>query len=457
MPCVRVRGPAIVDLVLWIPMPADDRVWLRLDRPENVLSVVSATWTATPVDPGRLRALITGRMLRRYPVLRCRPVLPPWPLPAVWEEDPHFDLDRHLHVDRRADAAEHDLQRFVGDLRSAEFDRRHPLWRVHLLPHGSGSAVVLQVHHSITDGIRLTRLMVELLDPAHPGDAAALTPPATHMSGAPSPAALLDPRRAVGAAGELARTALHSVGSLVKLLAWSNPCTAWTGSPGPAKHAAWGDPVPLAALADLAHRHGATVNDVLLALVGGAVRRVLDARGGAPADLAWMVPVNLEPYDPAPPAALGNHFSLVLAVLPTYGPFAARLAEVHARNDRIRHSWEPWLTAATQRLVGSTPAAVGVPVARFFADKAVGVLTTVPGPPVPMTLAGAPVTGSVGWAPCSGDQGLTVCMFSYAGQVFTGFGTDGRLVGDAGRLVRAFGAEVAEALGTSAPVPAAAP
>lgn len=425
-------------------MPADDSVWLRLDRPENVLSVASVTWTATPVDPARLRELVGRRMLERHPVFRCRPVLRPWPLPATWEEDPDFDLDRHVSVE----AGEPDVQRFVGELRGAGFDRRHPLWRVHLLPHGEGSAVVLQVHHSVADGIRLTQLMVDLLDPADVDDVDALTPASTRMTDdvAFRVGGLLDPGRVVAAAGDLAVTALNTTASLVKLLAWTNARTAWTGSPGPAKGAAWGDPIPLPALADLAHRNGVTVNDVLLALVAGAVRRVLDARGGTPDDLAWMVPVNLAPYDPALPTELGNHFSLVLSVLPMRGRLVDRLAEVHARTDRIRHSWEPWLTAATQRLVGSAPEAVGLPVARFFADKAVGVLTNVPGPPVPMTLAGSPVTGSVGWAPCSGDQAVTVCVFSYAGQVFTGFGTDERLVGDAGLLVAAFAAEAADAL-----------
>ena len=63
-------------------------------------------------------------------------------------------------------------------------------------------------------------------------------------------------------------------------------------------------------------------------------------------------------------------------------------------------------------------------VNRFFGAKGVGVLTNVPGPRTPMTLAGAPVAGVVGWAPTSMRQALTVTIFSYAGQVVIGFGTD---------------------------------
>ncbi|GAA4547354.1 wax ester/triacylglycerol synthase family O-acyltransferase [Pseudonocardia xishanensis] len=425
-------------------MPADDAVWLRLDRPENVLSVVSVMWTATPVDPAGLRTVVVERMVKRHPVFRCRPVLRPWPLPSEWEPDPDFAVHRHLRVEERPHS-ETALQALVGSLRSAEFDRHHPLWRVLLVPYDSGSAVILQVHHSVADGIRLTQLMVDLLDPLDDGGTA---PAGTHLADGPSVRDLLDPRRAVRTAGDLALTAVRSLAAVGELVTWSNPHTAWSGPVGHGKNAAWGEPLSLAALTELAHHHRATVNELLSALLGGAVRRVLDHRGGSPEDLAWMVPVNLAPYDPTLPTRLGNHFSLVLAVLPLQGDLAHRIAVVRDRTAWVRGSWEPWVTAATQRFVGSAPAVLGGPVARFFADKAVGVFTNVPGPPTPMSLAGALVLGSVGWAPCSGDQAVTACVFSYAGQLFIGFGTDGRLVGDAAVLVRAFAAEAAEALVT---------
>jgi WS/DGAT/MGAT family acyltransferase len=430
-----------------IPMSTDDAVWLRLDRPENVLAVVSVLWTATPVDPTALRSLVVERMLDRHPVFGARPVLRPWPQSSEWEPDPDFDLDRHLAVGA-APCSAAELHQLVGGLRAAGFDRRHPLWRVRMVPHGPGSAVVLQVHHSLADGIRLTRLMVDLLDPLEAD--ADLTPPGTHLVDGVTPGNVLDPRRLLQTLRAFPGTWVRTLGALGTLLTWSNDRTAWSGRVGATKHAAWGEPLPLARLSEFAHRQGATVNELLMAIIGGAVRRVLDRRGGSPQDLAWMVPVNLSPYDPDHAPRLGNQFSLVLAVLPLHGDLPQRLAAVHARSGLIRGSWEPWLTAATQRFVGAAPAVVGEPVARFFADKAVGVLTNVPGPPAPMALAGAEVLGSVGWAPCSGDQAVTVCVFSYAGKVFTGFGTDGRLVGDADVLVRAFAAEAADAMSVPA-------
>jgi diacylglycerol O-acyltransferase len=222
-----------------------------------------------------------------------------------------------------------------------------------------------------------------------------------------------------------------------------------------------GDPVPLTRLQGIAEATGTTVGDVCTTLVAGAVARYLaehrtgprTAPGRPDDDLAWMVPVNLEPFDATLPAELGNYFALVLAVLP-HGdlPFRRRLAEVHDRMARIRDSYEPMITFGLSRGIAVAPAPVGTRLSESLAGKAVGVLTNVPGPREPMALAGAGVAGMVAWAPCSGHQALTVCVLSYAGRVVVGFGTDRTVVPDPDRLVAAFAAEVA---GATDAVPAA--
>jgi len=118
---------------------------------------------------------------------------------------------------------------------------------------------------------------------------------------------------------------------------------------------------------------------------------------------------------------------------------------VHRRVARIRDSFEPGLTFGGQYAIARSPAPAGLPLSRFFAGKAVGVLTNVPGPRARMTLAGAEVDGIVGWAPCSGRQAITICIFSYADQVRFGFGTDRKLIPDPEALVDALAAEFAEA------------
>ncbi|HXV93557.1 MAG TPA: WS/DGAT domain-containing protein [Pseudonocardia sp.] len=471
------------------PIPPQDGLWLLLDRPTNLLVITSVMWTAEPVDPERLRAGIEERLLGRYPVFRQRPVLHEGAVrTGYWEDDPDFDLDRHLVVrPMPAPGTRAALQRFVGEQLGVPLDRDRPLWTIQLLQgYGSGSAVVQRFHHAIADGIRLTQVMLGILDPLTAGEQEPAARVGTsgpvhdgeHLSvlassvargfgggpllGAASAVTSLLPRsvrpgRLLDAVAETGTTLLNTAGSTVKIAAWANPRSALSGTPGVEKSAVWGDPAPLPVLAGIARATGTSVGDVCAALVAGAVSRYLAGRGDGDArDLAWMVPVNLEPFDRALPPELGNHFALVIAVLP-HEPvgFRDRLAEVHRRLARIRDSYEPALTYALARGIALGPTGVGTRASDLLAAKAVGVLTNVPGPRAPMAIAGARVDGVVGWAPCSGPQVVTACVFSYAGQVTVGFGTDRRVVPDPENLVAAFDAELAaarDAVPVTAPV-----
>ena len=426
-------------------MSPQDSLWLELDRPSNLMVITSLLWTATPIDPDRLRALLRERLLARYPVFRQRPVLHDGVLRSgSWVDDDDFDLDRHLVVGTvPAPGDQAALQAFVGTQRGTPLDLAHPLWQVHLLQgYRGGSALVQRYHHAMADGVRLTQVMLGLLDPVDGEDVtlSARVGRRSPVTPLPEPA---------GSGMSLLRT----LGSLVKIALWSNPDSVLDGPPGVAKSVAWTEQVPLDALSQMAHATGTTVNDVCTTLVAGAVSRYLDdaplgRRSMRPGDddLAWMVPVNLQAADREPPPELGNHFALVLAVLP-HGPagFRERLAEVHRRMVRIRQSWEPVLTYGMAWGIARSPSVLGTAASRFMADKAVGVLTNVPGPREPMAIAGARVEGTVAWAPCSGHQGLTVCIFSYGGGVTFGFGTDDAVLPDPDLLVAALGAELASA------------
>jgi len=298
---------------------------------------------------------------------------------------------------------------------------------------------VIRFHHSIADGIRSTQVMLGMLDP---------------LDGAPAGFTARVGRRGPVRSGRMPlAVALNTAVGGLKTALWENPRTSLEGRPGRPKSVAWTDPVPLPTLKEIALLTGTTVNDVCVALVSGAMARYLarvpGSRPPAPDDdeVAWMVPVNLEPPSRQPPPELGNHFALVLLPLP-HGPapFADRLATVHRRMLRIRGSWEPAVNFALRRAIALPPSPVGPAVSRFLAGKAVGVLTDVPGPRAPMALAGAPVTGMVGWAPTSWRQALTVTIFSYAGEVTIGFGADSTLVPDVDALVTAFDDELTELL-----------
>ncbi|WP_029432371.1 WS/DGAT domain-containing protein [Blastococcus sp. URHD0036] len=424
-------------------MAAADSLWLELDRPENLAVVTSLMWTTAEVDPDRLRQVLRTRLVDHFPALRRRPETHDGLVHrGSWRDDPDFDLDRHLVVRPMPGAGDRAaLQAFVGEERATPLDRTHPMWRMQLLQgYEGGSAVVTRFHHSVADGVRSTQLMLSLLEPldGEPPELAARV-------GRPGPV----PSGRGGA--RLISRLLNTAVGLAEIALWGNPRTALEGRTGIEKTVAWTDPVPLEVLRSITGGTGATVNDVCTTLVAGAMARYLDGHVAPPppgdSGVAWMVPVNLEPAGRPPPADLGNHFALILLVLPHgAAAFPHRLAEVHRRMARIRDSHEPALTMAMARAMALLPTPLGAALMRFFAGKAVGVLTNVPGPRSAMALAGAPVAGVVGWAPTSGQQALTVTVFSYAGAVTFGFGTDTAVVPDPDTLVTLLGDELAEAL-----------
>jgi hypothetical protein len=88
------------------------------------------------------------------------------------------------------------------------------------------------------------------------------------------------------------------------------------------------------------------------------------------------------------------------------------------------------MTFGLQRVVSQSPNRLAFFLTNFFANKAVGVLTNVPGPSQELSFGGVPVQQIVGFAPCSGDQPMTATIFSYNGGVTVGFATDAGLVPD---------------------------
>ncbi len=247
--------------------------------------------------------------------------------------------------------------------------------------------------------------------------------------------------------GATSHRSMNDISSVMKLLLTGSDRAIWTGRPGTAKAVAWSPPIPMADVRRIARNRKATVNDVLVAAVAGGIQAYLARHGESVQQVVWMVPVNLKSFEADLPPDLGNHFALVMLTMPLHHESAAeRLAEVHHRMQRIKNSDEAVLTFGLQRTMSLTPAVVASFLTDFFANKAVGILTNVPGPTGEMTLAGIPVRQVIGFAPCSGDQPMTATIFSYNQGVTIGFATDAGLVPDPQALVGLVVDEVAALL-----------
>ncbi|HEX3294746.1 MAG TPA: wax ester/triacylglycerol synthase domain-containing protein [Solirubrobacterales bacterium] len=303
----------------------DDAQILRLESPV----IKGHTGKVVIVAPGsdgialsieQLREQV-GERMAAFPRLSERVEEPRFGLgrPA-WVEAPDVDLTWHVAEADRADAlSDEELRRAAGELFSERLDHTRPLWRLDALPlTGERVALVGRIHHAMADGVSAIRLLSGLLWNANGHTA---PPPSPEKANAPSSAP--DARET--------RIIVRLPGALWRELRPGRD-TKLDQHIGPAREVAWTS-FPLERLKRI--EHGAdghvTVNDVVLAVVAGALRRWLPQTGGIADDLRVQCPVCLHAREEAD-GQLGNRDSFMNLDLPISEPDpAARLRMINGQ------------------------------------------------------------------------------------------------------------------------------
>jgi WS/DGAT/MGAT family acyltransferase len=184
---------------------------------------------------------------------------------------------------------------------------------------------------------------------------------------------------------------------------------------------------------------GGTVNDVLMAVVTGALRHYMKDRG-EPVDgisIRVTVPVNMR--SPGRESELGNQVGAVFVSLPVgITDPVCRLGEVVRRMNGRKESYEAPVFYLALNVLGQAPARIANTLINTFSTRASAVLTNVMGPQEQLFLAGAPIKALLPWAPTTGRMGVAISILSYAGQVRLGVLTDEGLVPDPESIVQAF-------------------
>ena len=434
-----------------------DAIWLNMDRVQNLMVIECVMFLEGPVDRARFNRVVQSRLIDAYPVFSRRPTTPRhrWAR-SRWRDVPDFDFTEHVREVRLpvpGDSAA--LQEYVGRFLAEPLPRDRPLWDIHLVDGlEEGSAIYVRLHHALADGIALTQVLLSLTDPTADVDADASDQGGVKHHGvgelieaarraAPEVQQMMRPARVKAGIISAIRTGFSGAAVLRKLLLTRNPESALAGAAGSHKKAVWSNPIDLQLVKEIAKGSDATVNDVLVSALAGALERYQIEHGGSTVDIPTMIPVNLRPMHLPLPRELGNRFALVLLLLPSGLTTAAeRLAETKLRMDRIKRSPEPVITFAMIQGIGRLGRRLSRMLVTFFAGKASGVTTNVPGPRDPRYLAGTRITSLLGWVPGSGDQTLGTCIFTYAGTVRVGFKTDTSVIPDPERILDAFHDEI---------------
>jgi diacylglycerol O-acyltransferase len=448
-------------------MSAVDTAWLRMDRPSNLMMICAVLTFAERLDLARVRAVVAERFLR-FDRFRDRPV--ETPAGAFWEAVPGFDLAHHVvRVALPGDAGRKELQSLVSRLARTPLDPARPLWQFHVIDsYDGGGAVVLRIHHCYADGIALVQVLLSMADVGPNGPPVQSPPERTRSERAAreSPfGGLIEPfGEAIDKALDVGATLIGrgadiwqhperavdlaeqggAIGAEIAKLALMghDSPTRFKGRPGVAKRVAWAPPLPLDEVKTVGKALSASVNDVLLACVAGALREYLVRKGDATEGVMVraVVPVNLRPPEKA--WRLGNKFALVFLDLPIgiENP-VERLYAVRANMRSLKGSYQPILTFGLLAAVGAGPKVLQDQLLEILARNATAVMTNVPGPQRPLYLAGTRIAQFMFWVPQSGDIGMGVSILSYDGAVQFGLIADRRLCPDPERVIDRFGPE----------------
>lgn len=453
-------------------MTQADNFWLSMDEPVNLM-VITGFWEfAEPLDYNRLYATVESR-LASFPRFRQKVVRPKTGLGLPsWVNDTYYDLSSHLHrVALPAPGDKHALSELISGLMTRALDPNKPLWDIHLIEnYKSGCVLFFRLHHCIADGIALMHVLHSTADT----QADAPWPKAEekeagrrHRTPQFSFDHMISTAREKATRGrdiskkvfqEIQKAAANpsSLSFMLKAMTHlpsdvagvlyrhtvmsTDPNTAFKGKLQVAKQVTWTEPIPLDKVKKLGKAiSSATLNDVLIATVTGSMRRYLKTRNTPinELDLRVTVPVNIR--RPGTEFELGNKFSLVFLKLPVFleDPIL-RLKEVKRRMDKLKVSPDPYVNFGLLSAIGFLPSAAAQKAARFFGNKASGVMTNVPGPRQPLYFAGKEISNLMFWVPRSGNIGLGISILSYNGKVTIGIASDKGLMPDPETFLEGF-------------------
>ncbi|WP_413760016.1 wax ester/triacylglycerol synthase family O-acyltransferase [Streptomyces sp. MMBL 11-3] len=361
---------------------------------------------------------------------------------AAREAAPDFEpLD---HVRLHAPAA--DFHAVAGAIMQRPLERDRPPWEAHVVPgeDGTSFAVLFKFHHALADGLRALTLAAAVLDPMD-------LPAPRPRPEEPARGFLPDVRKLPGHVRDSVRDLGRAldIGASVARATWDVRSSAALGCASTGTRRVAGAAVELDEIHTIRKSVGGTVNDVLIAVVAGALRRWLDERGDGSDGVSPRALIPVSRRRPRTAHPQGNRLSGYLMRLPVDDPDPlARLAAVRTAMDRNKEAGPHRGAGAVALLADHVPPLghrLGMPVvgraARLLFDILV---TSVPLPSLGLTLGGCPLTEVYPLAPLARGQALAVAVSTFRGRVHYGLVADAQAVPDLDVLAGALTAEVAE-------------
>ncbi|MGZ4708950.1 MAG: WS/DGAT/MGAT family O-acyltransferase [Acidimicrobiales bacterium] len=443
-----------------------DDGFLWMETPTSYMHVASLIMVDGDSRPGGLtfehvRALYESR-LDFAPPFRRRLVQVPFGIHhPLWIEDPDFDLDWHLrHITLpEGHGGMGDLTDLAASLVAIPLDRTRPLWEMWFIDGIEDGHVGLltKVHHAAIDGASGEELMVAILDVEPDPEPR----PAPEVPWKPDPMPT-DTELIGHATWSLAQQPIRAAKALQRTIGvalkvreqnrqrpitpppapFTAPAASINGPLSPERSFA-ASSLSLPDVKAVKNAFGCTVNDVVMTMCAGALRRYFDDLGEElDASLVAMIPISVRTEDQK--GTHGNQVSMMLASLETERDDPTdRLAHIH-ENMKVAKEQQNAIGADTlQEWAEFAAPAVFSRAARLYGNTRITDLhrpmfnvciSNVPGPPFPLYVTGAQVLDTYPMGPIYEGFGLNITLMSYLDRIDFGLIADPALVPDVWRI-----------------------
>ena len=441
-----------------------DSSFLNMETPTTYghfsgLTLYDPSTASEPVTLERLKQLMEERM-HLVPLYRRRLVEVPLGLDhPYWIEDPDFDLDFHVrHIAVPPPGTPQQLSALVARIAARPLDRSRPLWELYMIEGLQDGYVahLTKVHHCAIDGVSGAEILTTLLDLTP--EPRKIDPPRRGWRPEPEPTQIeMLARTAWGLLGaprkvwRLQREAIRYLPELARSLGFQSlpgqsiidrvlrrqptpmmseaptvaPRMSFNGAITPHRRFAFGS-IPLEDVKEIKNKLGVTVNDVVMALCAGALRRYLLQQNELPPEpLVAMVPVSVRSDDDA--QKLGNQISAMTASLHTHvAEPIERIKRIHESMRIAKEQHQALPATLLQDFAQFAPPAVAARAARVIARATVAnwvdppfnvVISNVPGPQFPLYGVGAKVVANYPVSAINDGVALNMTVMSYNGNI----------------------------------------
>jgi diacylglycerol O-acyltransferase len=424
-------------------LTAVDASFLHQEGPVSHMHIGALVRAQGPAPPYEEFLDSIRARLHHVPRYRQRLVYPPASTGRpLWADDTDFNLEYHVrHTALPAPGSDEQLTNLAARVFSQQLDRSKPLWELWLVEGlaDGGFALLSKSHHAMIDGIAGVDLGTVLFDLSPEGrppeeglepwtpdpEPGALDLLAAGVAGmtkaslgvaAKAVGSLTRPERAV----EEAAVAAEGLGEIIWAAANPAPPSPLNVEIGPHRRFA-AIACELADFKTVKNAFGGTVNDVVLAVVAGALRRWLHSRGVRTQglELRALVPVSVRHRDAVQNGA-GNRLAVMRGPLPVYVEDPVeRLGVVRAAMDDLKESKQAVGAEVLTSMQAFAPPTILAQASRLnFSTRLFNLLVTnVPGPQFPLYVQGREMTSVFPIAFLPKDHALAIAIMSYNGQM----------------------------------------